>query len=297
MSNHFSADKLKFPGDDRRLDLTDVFVFTAPHDPDTTVLIIDSNPTSAPPPIPAPVTGPEFYPGAVYRINIDTDGDAHADVAFTFVFSEYEDGRQTGTAWYATGPEARQPGPVGEVLAQGIPVSFDGTARPVLAGRVRLFTGLRSDPFFADVEGALHGFQWTGHDDFADNNVDSIALEVPRGMLGGPVIGVWASISRRRSDGTLEQLDRGGNPTINPVSNPDGEKDLFNSRQPADDVATTCSRGRRCCRTRAATHPIRPGRPRCRYCRISCATTAPCPPPIPTAAAPPTPCTTCAMPG
>ena len=115
------------------------------------------------------------------------------------------------------------------MLAQGIPVSFDGTARPVLAC-VRLFTGLRSDPFFADVEGALHGFQWTGHDDFADNNVDSIALEVPRGMFGGPVIGVWASISRRRrSDGTLEQLDRGGNPTINPVSNPDGEKNLFNS--------------------------------------------------------------------
>ena len=83
MSNHFSADNLKFPGDDRRLDLTDVFAFTAPHDPDTTVLIIDSNPTSAPPPIPAPVTGPEFYPGAVYRINIDTDGDNLADVAFT----------------------------------------------------------------------------------------------------------------------------------------------------------------------------------------------------------------------
>ena len=30
MSNHFSADNLKFPGDDRRLDLTDVFVFPAP---------------------------------------------------------------------------------------------------------------------------------------------------------------------------------------------------------------------------------------------------------------------------
>ncbi len=41
MSNHFSADNLKFPGDDRRLDLTDVFAFTAPHDPHTTVLIID----------------------------------------------------------------------------------------------------------------------------------------------------------------------------------------------------------------------------------------------------------------
>jgi len=60
---------------------------------------------------------------------------------------------------------------------------------------------------------------------------------VPDDMLGGPVIGVWASISRYRDDGTLEQLDRGGNPTINPFINPDGEKNLFNSRQPADDVA------------------------------------------------------------
>ena len=101
MSNHFSADNLKFPGDDRRLDLTDVFMFTSADDPDKTVLIMDSNPTSAPPPIPAPTTGPEFYPGAVYRINIDNDGDNLADVAFTFVFSEYQDGRQTGTAWPA----------------------------------------------------------------------------------------------------------------------------------------------------------------------------------------------------
>ena len=248
MSNHFSADNLKFPGDDRRLDLTDVFVFQAPaspehhtllhrHHPGTTVLIMDSNPTSAPPPIPAPVTGPEFYPGAVYRINIDTDDDNHADIAFTFTFSAFEDGTQTGTARYATGAQARQPEPAGEVLAENIPVSFGGTAQPVQAGRIRLCAGLRSDPFFADVEGALHGFAWTGHDDFAGNNVDSIVLEVPDDMLGpGPVIGVWASISRRR-DGVLEQMDRGGNPTINPFINPDGEKNLFNSRQPADDVA------------------------------------------------------------
>ena len=248
MSNHFSADNLKFPGDDRRLDLTDVFVFPAAasaehhhsllhrHHPGTTVLIMDSNPTSAPPPIPAPVTGPEFYPGAVYRINVDTDGDNHADVSFTFVFSEYENGTQTGTAWYATGAQARQPEPAGEVLAEDIPVSFDGTVQPVQAGRIRLCAGLRSDPFFADVEGALHGFVWTGHDDFAGNNVDSIALEIPSDMLGDRPIGVWASISRYQ-DGVLEQMDRGGNPTINPFINPDGEKNLFNSRQPADDVA------------------------------------------------------------
>jgi hypothetical protein len=105
------------------------------------------------------------------------------------------------------------------------------------SGAIRLSAGLRSDPFFADVEGALHGFVWTGHDDFADNNVDSIALEVPNDMLGdGPVIGIWASISLRR-DGTLVPMDRGGHPTINPFINPDGEKNLYNTRQPADDVA------------------------------------------------------------
>jgi hypothetical protein len=239
MSNHFSADMLRFPGDDTRLDLTDVFAFRSADDPGKTVLIIDSNPTVRPPiELPASViTRRDFHPEAVYRINIDTDGDAQADIAFTFTFSEPENGGQTGTAWYATGAEARQPEPAGQVLSSSVPVSFGAVAQSVQAGRIRLFAGARSEPFFADVEGALHGFQWTGHDDFAGNNVLSIALEVPDDMLGaGPQIGVWASISLRR-DGILEQMDRGGNPTINPFINPDGEKDLFNSRQPADDVA------------------------------------------------------------
>jgi hypothetical protein len=237
MSNHFSADKLKFPGDDRRLDFTDLFVFESAQDPDKTVVIINSNPTSAPPPIPAPTTGPEFHPDAVHRINVDTDGDGKADIAFTFIFSAFVNGVQTGSAWYATGSEASQPKPAGELLTDSLPVSFDGTGWPVQVGAIRLFAGLRSDPFFADVEGALHGFEWTGHDDFAENNVDSIALEIPNDILGpNPVIGIWASISLRR-DGTLVQMDRGGNPTINPFINPDGEKDLFNSREPVDDIA------------------------------------------------------------
>ena len=237
MSNHFSADNFKFPGDDRRLDFTDLFVFQSSDDPDKTVVIIDSNPTSAPPPIPSPATGPEFHPDAVHRINVDTDGDSRADIAFTFTFSEFENGVQTGSAWYATGSQAREPEPGGELLTESLPVSFDGIARPVQVGAIRLCAGLHSDPFFADVEGALHGLVWTGHDDFAENNVDSIALEIPTEMLGGgPVIGVWATISLRR-DGTLVQMDRGGHPTINPFINPDGEKNLYNSRQPADDVA------------------------------------------------------------
>jgi Domain of unknown function (DUF4331) len=89
MSNHFSADNLKFPGDDRRLDLTNVFAFPSSDNPDKTVLIVDSNPTSAPPPVAAQAKGPAFYPGAVYRINVDTDGDAHADGTATACSSRW----------------------------------------------------------------------------------------------------------------------------------------------------------------------------------------------------------------
>jgi hypothetical protein len=148
MSNHFSAARLRYPGDDARLDLTDLFVFAPPDDPGQTVLIIDANPF---------MTGPEFHPYAVYRINIDTDGDLLADVAFTFTFSPPADGPQIVTLYYATGRAARQAEPVGEVLRSAALVGFDASAQPVRAGPVRLFTGVRSDPFFADAEGAWHG--------------------------------------------------------------------------------------------------------------------------------------------
>jgi hypothetical protein len=238
MSNHYSAANLKFPGDDARLDLTDLFVFQPPDDPGTTVLIIDVNPyttgMSAMPPF---LMKSEFHPDGIYRINIDTDADAQADAAFTFVFSELIDGKQTGTAYYATGPQARHVEPAGEVLIAGTPVGFDHTAQPVQAGPVRLFIGVRSDPFFADADGSFHNFQWTGQDAFANRNIQSIALEVPNDMLSAdPAIGVWATVSVR-GDGDPTQVDRGGHPTINPFVNPNNVKNEYNLRQPVDDVS------------------------------------------------------------
>jgi len=235
MSNHFSAAKLKSPGDDARLDLTDLFVFAAPDDPDRTVLIMNSNPFTQ---------GNGFHPDAVYRFNIDNDGDALADVAFSFTFAELQDGRQTATASFATGSDAQTREPHGDVLIEATPVGFDAMATPVQAGPCRLFIGRRSDPFFADADGVLHwlldgaagNFQWTGTDTFADANVLSIVLEAPNEMLGrGPSIGVWITTSLRRG-GTLVQMDREGNPSFNPILNPDGIKDEFNATDPVDDV-------------------------------------------------------------
>ena len=227
MSNHFSAAMLKFPGDDARLDLTDLFLFASPQTAGKTVVILDVNPF---------MTGADFHPEAVYRLNIDNDGDLQADVAFSFVFSESTGGAQTGTVYYARGSQAREPEAVGEMLIEAVPVGFDAMAKPVQAGECRLFIGIRSDPFFADGEGAFHGFKFTGDDTFAGKNILAMALEVPNEMLGsGPEIAVWATASVRR-DGNLVQVDRYGNPSFNPFF-VDELKNEFNAGHPADDVA------------------------------------------------------------
>jgi hypothetical protein len=227
MSNHFSAAMLKFPGDDARLDLTDLYVFASPQHPGRTVLILDVNPF---------MTGADFHPDGVYRLNIDRNADTQADAAFSFVFSESDGGTQTGTVRYATGSQARAPEPLGEVLIEGTPVGFDSMATAVQADRCRCFVGVRSDPFFADGEGAFHDFQFTGDDTFAGKNILTMALEVPDEMLGaGPEIGVWATSSVRR-DGVLVQVDRLGNPSFNPFF-VDELKNQFNAGHPADDVA------------------------------------------------------------
>lgn len=260
MSNHFSAAYLKFPGDDARLDLTDLYAFPASGDTGRTVLIIDVNPfttgMSATPPF---LMSSELHPDAVYRINIDNDGDTQADAAFSFVFTETKDGRQTGTAFYATGADARSAEPAGEVLASAARVGSDAAAQPVRAGRCRLFTGVRGDPFFADAEGAL----------------------VPDDMLGpDPVIHLWATVSVRR-DGTLVQVDRGGHPTINPFINPDYAKDVYNAGHPSDDVATYLEPWSKILEGNGFHPPRRARRPP-PSCRTSCATTATGRPSIPT---------------
>ena len=87
-------------------DNTDVYAFVSPDAPDTVTLIANWIPLEA------PGGGPNFYKfgdDVLYRINIDNDGDAHADVAFSFVFSEPKNGVQTGTVYYATRSQAGQP--------------------------------------------------------------------------------------------------------------------------------------------------------------------------------------------
>jgi hypothetical protein len=243
MSNHFTGLRLGPPADDPRLDLTDLFAFPAPGDPTRTVLILDSNTFGI---------GDAFHPDAVYRINVDNDGDAETDIAFSVVFSEPENGRQTGTVYKATGPEAREAEAVGTPIVSDAEVSFGAEPNVVADGPYTLFAGSRSEPFFADFAGILEAFNWgdgknftdlkdvdpfpwTGDDTFAPYNVFGIVLELPTSELGAnPSLGIWGRASVR-SNGKLDHVDRAGHPLVASFYNTDETKEEYNRTEPPQD--------------------------------------------------------------
>ncbi|MGW7444667.1 DUF4331 family protein [Kitasatospora sp. NPDC054795] len=230
MSHHLSGPNLRSPEGDARLDLTDLFAFASP-EPGRTVLIMNVNPV-------APSGGQAFHPEAVYRIDIDTDGDQRADIAYSFTFSEPVGGAQSMTVRRTTGEGARGHEATGEVLVSRAPVSFTGTPAVVEAGSYRVSAGLRSDPFFADLDGIVKDFQWTGVDWGADKNVFGIVLEAPDAAFGeAPEIGVWARVSVRK-DGRLVSVDRGAHPSLTAYFNEEDVKDAYNAGEPVDDWVT-----------------------------------------------------------
>ncbi|MER6999103.1 DUF4331 family protein [Streptomyces sp. NPDC000410] len=229
MSHHLSGPNLRSPMGDARLDMTDLFAFTVPGE--RTVLIMNVNPI-------APTGGDAFHPDAVYRVNVDTDGDHQADVAFSCVFSQPRDGRQTVTVHRATGERARDHEPGGEAIISDAPVSFGPEPAVVDAGAYTFSAGLRSDPFFADLDGIVKDFQWTGVDWGADKNVFGIVLEMPNEELGNdPAIGVWGRVSVRQN-GRLTSVDRGAHPSLTAYFNADEVKDAYNQGEPAEDWDT-----------------------------------------------------------
>ncbi len=220
MADHLDSPSAKA---DPRVDITDLYVFhPGKTNLDRTVLALNVNPLAG-------IIGKTtFREGALYEILIDTDGDAIADVAYKFLFED-EDGSQTVEVKRATGEEAREPDDDGKTIASG------RTGEVISKGDVKLFAGLRDDPFFFDLMGFLNGLRFTGTDFFAGKNVTAMVLEVPTTLVGSGNVGIWSRTLIEDGDG-MGQVDRMGRPAINTVfvHTPD-RKDLFNSIQPTMD--------------------------------------------------------------
>jgi len=202
---------------DPQLDITDLYVFQKPGDSTKSILIVNVNPF-------APTRANTFNAAASYELKIDTNADAQAEVAFHVVFSSPANSQQTATVYRASGEAAQSAGAVGEVILRDAPVAFGSQVQITTAGEYRFYAGLRSDPWFADVEGVFNNFQFTGQDTFAGKNVFGIVLEVPNRALGpNSQIGVWARTVAPVHD-ELVQVDQVGRPLVTAIFNPSAEE-------------------------------------------------------------------------
>ena len=142
-----------------------------------------------------------------------------------------------------------------------------------LGDGVSVFAGQRDDPFFADTGaifdlGGLRPFNEAhliplpteaGQDSLSSFNVKSVAVQLPKTMLtndgqdvtapdaANAVVGVWGGVNRQSGavltgvtggelSGDFVQVSRLGNPLINEVIIPLGQKDEWNASSPADDA-------------------------------------------------------------
>jgi hypothetical protein len=170
----------------------------------------------------------------VYQINVDLDGDALTDLAYSISFSPADGGAQSATVRRVTGEKARSREAVGEIVVEGAPVSFGSDPTIAQSGPYRFFAGVRSDPFFADYDGFVNDMQFTGADYFAGKNVLGIVLEVPNGDLGSGPVGLWGRTSVTKGLDTL-QVDRSGGPGINIGFNQGEDMQSYNLLEPAQD--------------------------------------------------------------
>ncbi|HEV2036813.1 MAG TPA: DUF4331 family protein [Candidatus Dormibacteraeota bacterium] len=232
MADHLDSPNLTSPAMDARVDITDIYAFQKPKDRDKSILILNVNPL-------APTHADEFRHDARYELLIDNNGDAQPDVRFSIRFSRKEDGHQFANVRRHGSSDGSDDGEDDDTedVIEHAPVSFGSTPKVTSDDDYRFFAGLRSDPFFFDLVGFLHGFAFTGVDFFKSLNVFGIVLEVPNRALGpNPQVGVWAHtlIPAMLQPNRLVQVDQMGRPAINTVFNHLNDKVIFNGTQPHD---------------------------------------------------------------
>jgi hypothetical protein len=86
---------------------------------------------------PGPTTAEPFAPGALYEIQVDTNGDAVADLNYSVQFSSDEDGTQTATVRPIHGARAAGLGEEAEEIVKDAPVSIGREALVTIAGDYR----------------------------------------------------------------------------------------------------------------------------------------------------------------
>lgn len=224
-ADHLDAPGLTSPGADGRLDITDIYAFQSPANPDHTVLIMNVNPAAG------ALSPTSFHPHALYEFRLDLNGDAKSDWTYQFDFSAHTGSTVQRMVVRTIPPSGGMSTVASGSVGQNLPVKGGGQVR----------AGLFDDPFFFDLNAFLGAYPFceapggpagsSGSDFFAGLNVSAIVLEVPSSTFGSDNIGVWA---RTLFEGA--QVDRMGRPAINTVFIPSDFKNAFNEGKPKTDA-------------------------------------------------------------
>ncbi|MGL5080437.1 MAG: DUF4331 domain-containing protein [Microcoleaceae cyanobacterium] len=203
-------------------DLTDLFVFESPQNPNNVVLAMDFDPLI--------VSGEvrPFDPAVLYQFKIDNTGDSIEDLVLQFQVNGTGN-QQTVTV---RGPE--RPNKAG-TESKLLRVSGTGSLNQEFTANrgMKVFMGLRKDPFFFDLEQffkiipdrnylvqpnpnppfTVLAFRPPGEaqDTLDPFNVHSIVVELPRTLLGKDKISVWMTTSIRTPrlrNGNFAQVER-----------------------------------------------------------------------------------------
>lgn len=244
-----------FSGEDRSIDLADVYFFLDPNDNNRVIIIGTLQGFIVPG---EAVNFGLFDPGVRFRFQIENTGDQTPDAAIDVTFSA----KRNAT----TDPQTMTvvlPGDRRITAPTTVPTLNTDPPTPVIttdaATGVSVFAGVTDDPFFFDIPGFSRFVVSVragtpdptrlqrGRDSFSGYNLVAIALSLPVTLLGGgDQVGVnlLAQRQTRRifrdgevvGRGDFVTLDRMGNPAINVALIPFNRKNEYNFATTLDDA-------------------------------------------------------------
>jgi Domain of unknown function (DUF4331) len=245
-ADHLDAPGLTSPQARPDADINDVYVFNSDK-AGSSVIAVTTGPGAG---AIAPLT---YATDVSYKINVDQNGDAVEDLAYVVEFKSSKgskgkgNDKDKGKAPKQSFTVTQYVGENAQTMEDGRVVAKGNSNQPEarIKGGGKAWTGLRSDPFFFDLDAFRQvvlqqdrgrtGFcdkGGQGVDFFAALNTNAIILDLPNATLGGK-IGVWAQTIGE--DDT--QIDQMGRPAINAVFNSGDDKNIFNQTPPSKQAA------------------------------------------------------------
>lgn len=200
----FAADHIDSPNvTNQPNDITDLYVFRGEN---TANLVFVANTQGLL--SPSVTATKKFDENTVIEFNIDNNNDKVEDLV---IQCKYDAASNSMVVYGPTVPsETGTRSKLEGAATAAVIVTPYGSASPITAtaaSGIKVFAGPRDDPFFFDltqykkiIAGTATGFLPTGvsHDTFAGTNVMTVAVEVPKSLLGAATtLNVWVETKKK----------------------------------------------------------------------------------------------------